>query len=60
MLAVPSADDLRELIRLNEVGKLKVTIDSTFSFEQASQAHHRVESESIMEKISLINEHQLD
>lgn len=60
MLAVPSADDLRELIRLNEVGKLKVTIDSTFSFEQAARAHHRVESGVDHGKVVLINEHLLD
>ena len=44
MLAVPSGDDLRELIRLYELGKLQVTIDSLFSFEQAADAHRRIEA----------------
>ena len=55
MLATPSGDDLRELIRLYENGKLKVTIDSQFSFEQASQAHRRVESGVDHGKVVLIN-----
>ena len=44
MLATPSADDIRELIRLHEIGKLKVTIDSSFPLEQAAQAHRRIEA----------------
>jgi len=55
MLAVPSADDLRELIQLYEAGKLKVTLDSTFPFEQAAQAHRRVESGVDHGKVVLIN-----
>jgi len=55
MLAVPSGDDLRELIRLYEAGKLKVTIDSTFPFEQAAQAHRRVESGVDHGKVVLVN-----
>jgi 2-desacetyl-2-hydroxyethyl bacteriochlorophyllide A dehydrogenase len=55
MLAVPSGDDLRELIRLYETGKLRVTIDSTFPFEQAAQAHRRVESGVDHGKVVLIN-----
>lgn len=43
MLAKPCADDLRELIRLFEAGKLSVTIDRTFSLEQTADAHRRVE-----------------
>lgn len=55
MLAVPSGDDLRELIRLYEAGKLKVTIDSTFPFEQAAQAHRRVETGVDHGKVVLVN-----
>lgn len=55
MLAIPSGDDLRELIRLREAGKLRVTIDSTLSFEQAVQAHRRVESGVDHGKVVLVN-----
>ncbi len=55
MLAKPSGDDLRELIRLYESGKLNVTIDSTFPFEQAAQAHRRVEEGVDRGKVVLIN-----
>ena len=55
MLADPSGDDLRELIRLYESGKLNVTIDSTFPFEQAAQAHRRVEEGVDRGKVVLIN-----
>jgi NADPH:quinone reductase-like Zn-dependent oxidoreductase len=55
MLADPSGDDLRELIRLYELGKLNVTIDSTFPFEQAAQAHRRVEEGVDRGKVVLIN-----
>jgi len=57
MLAVPSGDDLRELIRLYVTAELKVTIDSEFSFEKASEAHRRVESGVDHGKVVLINEH---
>lgn len=57
MLAVPSGDDLRELIRLYETGKLKITIDSQFSFEQAAEAHRRVESGVDHGKVVLTNDH---
>ena len=55
MLADPSGDDLRELIRLYESGKLNVTINSTFPFEQAAQAHRRVEEGVDRGKVVLIN-----
>jgi 2-desacetyl-2-hydroxyethyl bacteriochlorophyllide A dehydrogenase len=55
MLAIPSADDLRELIRLRETGKLQVTIDSTFSFEQAAEAHRRIEAGVDHGKVVLVN-----
>lgn len=54
MLATPSGDDLRDLIRLYELGKLKITIDSQFPFEQASDAHRRVESGVDHGKVVLI------
>ena len=44
MLARPRASDLEELIRLYEAGQLKVTIDSSFDFAQAAEAHRRIES----------------
>lgn len=55
MLADPSGDDLRELIRLYESGRLNVTIDSTFPFELAAQAHRRVEEGVDRGKVVLIN-----
>jgi NADPH2:quinone reductase len=55
MLAVPSGDDLRELIRLYELGKLQVTIDSQFPFEQAADAHRRIEAGVDHGKIVLTN-----
>ena len=56
MLAIPSGDDLRELVRLYESGSLKVTIDSQFPFEQAAQAHRRIESGVDHGKVVLTNE----
>ncbi len=55
MLADPSGDDLRELIRLYESGELKITIDSTFTFEQAAKAHRRVEEGVDRGKVVLTN-----
>ena len=55
MLATPSGDDLRELIRLYEAGRLNVTIDSTFPFAKAAEAHRRVESGVDHGKVVLIN-----
>lgn len=57
MLAVPSGDDLRELIRLYELGELRVTIDSQFPFEKAADAHRRVESGVEHGKVVLTNSH---
>ncbi len=56
MLAVPSGDDLRELIQLYEAGKLKVYIDSQFAFEQASEAHRRIEAGVDHGKVVLTND----
>ena len=55
MLAVPSGDDLRELIKLYERGKLKVTIDSQFPFARAAEAHCRVETGVDHGKVVLTN-----
>jgi len=44
MIAKPRASDLRELIRLHELGQLKVAIDSRFDFVHAAEAHQRIES----------------
>jgi len=41
MLATPSADDLRQLIRLYERGELKVTIDSSYPLDEAADAQQR-------------------
>ncbi len=57
MLAVPSGDDLKELIRLYELGKLRVTIDSHFLFERAADAHRRIESGVDHGKVILTNVH---
>ena len=56
MLASPSGDDLRELIRLYDLGNLKVTIDSRFSFEQAADAHRRIEEGVDHGKVVLTND----
>ena len=56
MLAVPSGDDLRELIQLYEAGKLKVYIDSQFALEQASEAHRRIEAGVDHGKVVLTND----
>jgi len=55
MLAVPSGDDLRELIRLYQLGKLKITVDSQFPFENAAQAHRRIEAGVDRGKVVLTN-----
>ncbi len=44
MIARPKASDLQELIRLHELGQLKVAIDSRFDFARVSDAHRRIES----------------
>ena len=56
MLASPSGDDLRELIRLYDLGKLKVTIDSRFTFEHAAEAHRRIEAGVDHGKVVLTND----
>ena len=55
MLAKPSAADLHQLIELYELGKLKVTIDSQFSMNQAADAHRRVEEGVDRGKVVLVN-----
>ncbi|WP_404308496.1 NAD(P)-dependent alcohol dehydrogenase [Neorhodopirellula lusitana] len=59
MLAKPNAEDLRELIRLHEEGKLKVTIDSTFPMSELAQAHRRVEEGVDRGKVVLKTEHYM-
>lgn len=44
MLAKSKAEDLEELIRLFVEKKLAVTIDSVYDFEDAAEAHRRVET----------------
>ncbi len=56
MLAIPCSDDLRELIHLYQAGKLTVTVDSRFAFEDAAEAHRRVEAGVDRGKVVLINE----
>ncbi|MCA9159823.1 MAG: NAD(P)-dependent alcohol dehydrogenase, partial [Planctomycetales bacterium] len=55
MLAKPSAADLRELTSLYELGKLRVTIDSHFSMNQAADAHRRIEEGVDRGKVVLVN-----
>ncbi|SMP67070.1 NADPH2:quinone reductase [Neorhodopirellula lusitana] len=57
MLAKPNAEDLRELIRLHEEGKLLVTIDSTFPMSELAKAHRRVEEGVDRGKVVLKTEH---
>ena len=59
MLAMPSGSDLEELIQLYEVDKLQVTIDSQFPFEQAADAHRRVENGVDHGKVVLVNSRML-
>ncbi|MDZ4848929.1 MAG: NAD(P)-dependent alcohol dehydrogenase [Pirellulaceae bacterium] len=60
MLAVPSGDDLEELIQLYELGKLRVTIDSRFPFDQAASAHRRIEAGVDNGKVVLTNAPRVD
>ncbi len=55
MLAKPSGDDLRTLIGLYNLGKLIVTIDSTYSMSEAASAHRRVEAGVDRGKVVLVN-----
>lgn len=55
MLAKPSADDLRELIQLHQLGRLKITIDSRFPTADAAAAHRRIESGVDRGKVVLLN-----
>ncbi len=56
MLAKPNAGDLRELIRLYEQGKLKITIDSRYSMRDVAEAHRRVEKGVDRGKVVLLND----
>ncbi|TWU04908.1 Zinc-type alcohol dehydrogenase-like protein [Stieleria varia] len=56
MLAKPKADDLREIIRLYELGKLHVTIDSRFSLTDVAAAHRRVENGVGRGKVVLVRD----
>ncbi|QDS94157.1 Mycocerosic acid synthase [Roseimaritima multifibrata] len=56
MLARPNGDDLRELIRLHESGKLEVTIDSQFPMSEIADAHRRVENGVDRGKVVLVKE----
>ncbi len=44
MLAIPSGNDLRQLIDLYRQGKLRVTLDSRFPLAETAAAQRRVES----------------
>ena len=55
MLAKPSGDDLRTLIGLYDIGKLIVTIDSTYPMSDVSSAHRRVETGVDRGKVVLVN-----
>ncbi|TWU48368.1 NAD(P)-dependent alcohol dehydrogenase [Rubripirellula reticaptiva] len=55
MLAKPNAADLRELIRLHELGNLKVTIDRRYPMNQVADAHRRVEEGVDRGKVVLVN-----
>lgn len=56
MLAKPSGDDLRTLIGLYNLGKLTVTIDSTYPMSDVASAHRRVETGVDRGKVVLVNE----
>jgi NADPH:quinone reductase-like Zn-dependent oxidoreductase len=60
MLAKPTAADLRELIRLYELGKLKVTIDSRFPMRDVAKAHDRVKHGVDRGKVVLFNDAIID
>ena len=55
MLAQPSGDDLSTLIGLYNLGKLIVTIDSTYPMFEAASAHRRVETGVDRGKVVLVN-----
>jgi NADPH2:quinone reductase len=56
MLAKPKADDLRELIRLYEMGKLNVTIDRRYPMSELGAAHRRVEEGVDRGKVVLLSD----
>ncbi|WP_417738165.1 NAD(P)-dependent alcohol dehydrogenase [Rosistilla oblonga] len=55
MLAKPCGDDLRALIGLYELGKLKITLDSQFPMSETAAAHRRIEQGVDRGKVVLIN-----
>lgn len=56
MLAKPRADDLRELIELWAAGKLQITIDRRYSWQQLADAHRRVEEGVDRGKVVVLHE----
>lgn len=56
MLARPRADDLDELIRLNDAGQLKVTIDRRYRMSELADAHRYAEQGVERGKVVLLNE----
>jgi len=46
MLARPNGDDLRELIKFYETGKLSITIDRSFPMLSAAQAHRYLQEDA--------------
>ncbi|TWU27495.1 NAD(P)-dependent alcohol dehydrogenase [Bythopirellula polymerisocia] len=53
MLAIPRAEDLRELVRMYSADQLKVTVAETFSHGDAEQAHVRIEKGGFSGKLVL-------
>jgi 2-desacetyl-2-hydroxyethyl bacteriochlorophyllide A dehydrogenase len=53
MLARSRDDDLRELLRLYEDGKLKITVAETFPLASAADAHRRLEAGGFCGKLVL-------
>lgn len=47
-------DRARQLFRLVETGRLRVTVDRTFKLEEASEAHRYIEGRNTMGKVLLI------
>lgn len=54
MLARSRKDDLQQLLQLYESGQLRVTIAESFPFDEAAEAHRRIENDSFCGKLVIV------
>jgi NADPH2:quinone reductase len=54
VFVLPDGDELRALAALAETGELRVNLEQTFSFDEASRAHELVEAGHVRGKLALI------